>query len=157
MKFGKEESIQKLDQCWAPFQILLLVTQDLWQRISTRKNVTVILAHGSSPSWRALQVARMRQAGNVVHGIAGDRENECWISLSHPAFCVWSVLSWQWLLINQAKNVYVLFLFNFPGTPRTSSLTWASPASPQGSRSCSWRCSGQRRLIRRYIWGKKSF
>ncbi len=30
MKFGKEESIQKLDECWALFQIHLLVTQDLW-------------------------------------------------------------------------------------------------------------------------------
>ncbi len=39
MKFGKEESIQKLDQCQALFQIHLLVTQDFWRRISTRKSV----------------------------------------------------------------------------------------------------------------------
>ncbi len=28
MKFGKDESILKLDKCWALFQIHLLVTQD---------------------------------------------------------------------------------------------------------------------------------
>ena len=80
MKFGKEESIQKLDQCRALFRIHLLVTQDLWLRISPRKSVTVKLAHGSarlsSPSWGALQVTTMCQAGTVVHRIAGDWENE---------------------------------------------------------------------------------
>ena len=48
MKFGKEESIQKLDQCRALFQIHLLVTQDLWRRIANRKSVTVKLALGSA-------------------------------------------------------------------------------------------------------------
>ena len=36
MKFGKEESILKLDKCRALFQIHLLAAQDPWRRISTR-------------------------------------------------------------------------------------------------------------------------
>ncbi len=47
MKFVKEESIQKLDQCGALFQIHLLVTQDLWRRISISVSQPVKLAHGS--------------------------------------------------------------------------------------------------------------
>ncbi len=100
MKFGKKESIQKLDQCPALFQIHLMVTLDLWRRILPRKSVTVKLAHGSaclsSPSWGVLQVAMMHQAGTVVNHIAEDWENERWTSFSHPAFCVWSVISWQY-------------------------------------------------------------
>ena len=47
-KFGKEESILKLDKCQALFKIHLLVTQDLWRQISTRIIVTVNLASGSA-------------------------------------------------------------------------------------------------------------
>ena len=42
MKFGKEESIQKLDQCQALFQIHLLVTQrPLVTNVNQKKSVTV--------------------------------------------------------------------------------------------------------------------
>ncbi len=80
MKFGKEESILKLDKCQALFQIHLLAAQDLWQQISTRISVSVKLSSGSarlsSPSLEALQVAKMSQAGTVDHRIAVDQENE---------------------------------------------------------------------------------
>ncbi len=48
MKFGKEESIIKLDICWALYQIHLLGTQDPWRQISTRKRVLAKLASGSA-------------------------------------------------------------------------------------------------------------
>ena len=132
-----EEIIQKLDECWALFQIHLLVTQDLWRPISTRKSVTVKLVHGSarlsSSNWRALQVATMSQARTVVHHVTGDRENECWTSLSHPAIYVWSVIAWQWLLINQTKpNNFKkgeFFYSNLPGRPWCCT-SWPAPPWP---------------------------
>ena len=73
---GKEESIQKLDQCGALFQIHLLVTQDLWRRISISVSQPVKLAHGSvfhlpaeerAPSHNEIGRMNAEQAFHIQH------------------------------------------------------------------------------------------